>query len=186
MQRFHMTSGSNAHSSDPKDLSRREFLYYISGASIALFGAATCAAVSWFAREPTPDAEQTQVCEHLIHSLPTSSESPIVGEGEYFLVNIDQQLLALYDRCPFRNFGVKVKWVSSNNRYECPHCGSHFRLDGLCIDGPSPRGLDRYLIRVETKQGSFATPLTGDPVSIEGADSIFVDTCHLIVGPSVW
>lgn len=70
---------------------------------------------------------------------PTEEVTPLI-----FLVH-DQTLgfLALYSRDP-HGFGCEIKWVEANGRFEDPCGGSKYTRTGDYIDGPAPRGMDRF------------------------------------------
>jgi Rieske Fe-S protein len=78
--------------------------------------------------------------------------------------------------------GKLPKWVPINHRFECPGCGSKYHLDGTYIEGPTQRGLDRFVVEVTTPNGIYTTPPDGSPVNIEGATQIVVDTNRVIYG----
>ena len=75
--------------------------------------------------------------------LPPQKVAPIV-----FLVNDPERgLMALYARDPHR-FGCWVAWEESNRRFVDPCGGSKYTKQGEYIDGPAPRGLDRFGVSV--------------------------------------
>ena len=75
--------------------------------------------------------------------LPPQNINPII-----FLVNDPEHgLVALYARDPHR-FGCWVAWEESNRRFVDPCGGSKYTQTGEYIDGPAPRGLDRFGVSV--------------------------------------
>jgi cytochrome b6-f complex iron-sulfur subunit len=76
-------------------------------------------------------------------------------EGRLWLVNAKGDLFALSEKCP--HLGCKVPFCESSGRFECPCHGSVFDLAGEYIQGPAPRGMDRYPITV--KNGSVVADL---------------------------
>jgi hypothetical protein len=75
--------------------------------------------------------------------LPPQRLAPVI-----FLVNDPERgLLALYARDPHR-FGCWVVWEESNRRFMDPCGGSKYTRTGEYIDGPAPRGLDRFGVSV--------------------------------------
>ena len=75
--------------------------------------------------------------------LPPQNINPII-----FLVNDPEHgLMALYARDPHR-FGCWVAWEESNQRFVDPCGGSKYTQTGEYIDGPAPRGLDRFGVSV--------------------------------------
>ena len=86
-----------------------------------------------------------------------------VPEGRLFLTNAGGQLFALSQRCP--HLGCRVPFCDSSGRFECGCHGSIFDLGGEWIQGPAPRGMDRFA------------------VSVDG-DALLVDTAQLTEGPA--
>lgn len=166
--------------------SRREFLYYIWGASIALLLGEVTAGLLWFAFPRFKEGEFGGTFSFDPSALPAQGAPPDWNPGGRFHVsNTVNGLLALYGVCT--HLGCLPKWVSSNNRFECPCHGSKFEGNGIYIEGPAPRGLDRFpLVITYTDGTSVATPESGGPVPIDPArtiDSIVIDTGAKISGP---
>jgi Rieske Fe-S protein len=65
-----------------------------------------------------------------------------VIEGRLFIANASGHLFALSQKCP--HLGCRVPFCDSSGRFECPCHGSKFDLGGEWIEGPAPRGMDRY------------------------------------------
>jgi nitrite reductase/ring-hydroxylating ferredoxin subunit len=161
---------------------RREFLYYLGGASLALLGMGSIGLLARFLNPPLHEGIESGIFAVDLARIPQVGEWPVAfPNGRFWLVNTDKGLQALYGVCTFRE-GDLPKWVPTNNRYECPRCGSKFRLDGTYIEGPAQRALDRFVIEVTTSGSVIRTPEDGSPVSIEGATQILVDTNRLIYG----
>lgn len=104
------------------------------------------------------------------------------GEGRLWLANANGQFFALSQRCP--HLGCGVPFCESSGRFECPCHGSVFDIGGERISGPTPRGMDRYALTVESGilvadtdslvdgpepgASEFLTPAAG-PSCVEGA-----------------
>jgi cytochrome b6-f complex iron-sulfur subunit len=166
---------------------RREFLYYLSGASITLLTVGSIGALSHLWQIPQPDILKDFIFEVDLAKLPELERWPVAfPKGRYWLAHVDGGLLALYGVCTFmRGDGLEgclPKWVPTNYRFECPCCGSKYHLDGTWIEGPAKRGLDRFKLEITTSETVLVTPRDGSPVSIEGATQIRVDANHLIYG----
>ena len=71
-------------------------------------------------------------------------------------------LQALYRKCV--HLGCSVPFCSSSMLFECPCHASKYRLHGEFVEGPAPRGLDRF------------------PVVVEGG-KVVVDTGSVQTGP---
>jgi cytochrome b6-f complex iron-sulfur subunit len=57
-----------------------------------------------------------------------------------------QQLYALRTVCT--HLGCITTWQESQGKFKCPCHGSGFYRDGMNFEGPAPRPLERYAIRV--------------------------------------
>jgi cytochrome b6-f complex iron-sulfur subunit len=168
---------------DAKQVSRREFLYYLWGASAALLGAEAVGAGIWFSFPHIRYGRESGVFLIDFALLPTTSTSPNrFADGKFWIAMSDSGLRIFSAACPYR--GVSVKWVSRRNQFECPHCGRKFRIDGRKIqgEGPASRNLDQFPIEVRIPWGTRRTPPDGSPVDIRQATAIIVDTRFKILG----
>ena len=156
-------------------ISRREFLYYAWGGSMALLLAQTTGILIWFGLPRFRAGEFGG--EFTVTDIPQLGTAPgNFPQGKFWLSNTDEGIVALYKVCT--HLGCLYKWVDANDRFECPCHGSKYERDGTYIEGPAPRSLDRFAITVNTKGGTFTNNPLGDPVNVQGAqiDSVLVDT----------
>jgi cytochrome b6-f complex iron-sulfur subunit len=164
-----------------KPINRREFLFYIWGASIAVLLAQSAGAIIWFALPRFREGQFGGVFPIDPGTLPAVGAPPVGNPtGRFWLSNTPDGLLALSMVCT--HLGCLYAWVPANDRFECPCHGSKFEADGTYIEGPAPRGLDRFLITVSSPAGSSSTSADGAPVSVAGATTIAVDTGRKIRG----
>ncbi len=173
-----------ATDTETKGISRREFLYYIWGASIALLTAESVGTIIWFSLPRFRAGEFGGVFTIDPATLPPVGSSPAGNPaGKYWLANTQNGLLALSMVCT--HLGCLFKWVETNHRFECPCHGSKFEPDGTKIrgEGPAPRNLDRFAVTV-TKAGGATdeTSANGGPVNVAGATAIAIDTGKKIKG----
>ncbi len=146
----------------PKEgISRREFLYYIWGASLALFTAELTGLIIWFAIPRFREGEFGGNFTVSIDNLPGINEPPVANaEGRFWLVNLDTTqpnglmypapdetepiigVAAVYKVCT--HLGCIYSWNDATTRFECPCHGSKYRLDGRRVESPAPRTLDRF------------------------------------------
>lgn len=156
-------------------ISRREFLYYAWGSSIALLLAETCGVLIWFGLPRFRAGEFGGTFSLKAVPFPdmTPEDHP---EGKFWLSHSDQGVVALYKVCT--HLGCLYKWVDVNHRFECPCHGSKFELDGKYIEGPAPRSLDRFEITIVTTSGTFTTNAVGDPIQVDASSvsEIRIDT----------
>lgn len=71
----------------------------------------------------------------------------VYQEPDHGIVNDRKGLMTLSLRDP--HLGCRVQWCPSSQWFENPCHGEKFNRWGEWMDGPSPRGLDRYASRVE-------------------------------------
>ncbi len=164
-----------------KPINRREFLYYIWGASMAVFLAQTAGAIIWFALPRFREGEFGGVFSIDPATVPAVGATPVANPtGKYWLSNTPNGVLALSMVCT--HLGCLFKWVDATGRFECPCHGSKFEEDGTFIEGPAPRSLDRFAVRVVTPTGAIESDASGSAVKIDGATRIEVNTGRKIKG----
>ena len=188
-------------------LTRREFLYYLWGASIALFMAEMGGALVWFAFPRFKEGEFGGIINVPIADIPPPAAGPKdFPAARIWLVNIGEGRLsdgrqpdeyaikpgvkALYKICV--HLGCLYKWVPTNDRFECPCHGSKYLTTGARIDGPATRNLDAFPFEFVDAQGNVLAKSglmgsgkveEGDAVEIpEGAVALRIDTGQRIQG----
>jgi cytochrome b6-f complex iron-sulfur subunit len=164
--------------------SRREFLYYIWGASLALLTGQAVAGLIWFALPRFKEGTFGGVFTVTPDKLPDLNTAPLQEpSGRFWIANTDQGLLTLYAVCT--HLGCLPKWSDTNFRFECPCHGSKFELDGAFIEGPAPRNMDRFATTIEFTDGTEAVMDTdGSPIPLQGKTiaAIRVNTGSRILG----
>jgi len=189
-------------------LTRREFLYYVWAASVALFTAETAGALFWLALPRFKPGLFGAGFTIPIERMPLPDSPPLAfDEGRFWLVNVGPQtvadplhpsgftmgpgLLALDKACT--HLGCTFLWYEPQGAFVCPCHGSKFLIDGTRVHGPAARDLDRYQVRIldindqqlsVTKLGdanadhSVGFPITSPPQ----AAKIIVETGRRIQG----
>lgn len=152
--------------------SRREFLYYIWGASIALLLGEAGAGLIWFALPRFREGTFGGVFNFPVDKIPLENAAPAqVPEGRFWVSQPTEGLVVLFGVCT--HLGCLPKWSVTNHRFECPCHGSKYELDGKYIEGPAPRSLDRFQTTVTFEDGSTATmDSIGDPIPLDGRGNI--------------
>ena len=82
-----------------------------------------------------------------IVELRRPTRAPTSPQGRLFVANADDYLFALSQKCP--HLGCRVPFCESSGRFECPCHGSKYDLGGEWIEGPAPRGMDRYELTLD-------------------------------------
>lgn len=191
-------------------MTRREFLYYIWGASMALFTAEITGLIIWFAIPRFREGEFGGTFTVSTDALPSINDEPRnFPDGRFWLVNLDTSssegsermylaqdesepivgVAAIYKVCT--HLGCIYDWNVGNQRFECPCHGSKYRLDGRRIESPAPRSLDRFeLAALDADNQILATAEVGPdgtyaPLPIpDGTAQIQVNTGARLDGPS--
>ncbi|MDQ7026586.1 MAG: Rieske 2Fe-2S domain-containing protein [Anaerolineae bacterium] len=166
--------------------SRREFMYYIWGASMAmLLGQFTIVGL-WFAYPRFREGEFGGIFPFDPAEVPSLGSPPISNpSGHFWVSQTEEGLMVMYDVCT--HLGCLPKWVSTNTRFECPCHGSKYRINGTWIEGPAPRGLDLFPIEVTYEDGTVVTNETGIPIPLDPEKtiiSISVNTGTRVLGPA--
>ena len=116
---------------------------------------------------------------------PDEQPAPVVFKDGVFLVKWEGGLTALSARCS--HLGCTLRYNQRSRRFECPCHGSKFDLNGLFIEGPAPRGLDRFAITAVLSDGSQLESdengfiMVDDPGQVQ---ELIVHTGDKIQGPS--
>ncbi len=165
--------------------SRREFLYYIWGASLVMLLGQAGVAFIWFALPRFKEGTFGGVFSLTPDKIPANDTAPLnEPSGRFWVTHFDEKLAVLYGVCT--HLGCLPKWVDQNTRFECPCHGSKFQMSGQYIEGPAPRSLDRFPVTVVFADGSTAvTSADGGAIDIAGKDivSVSIDTGRKIQMP---
>jgi len=201
-------SAAAAPSPSVSPMTRREFLYYIWGASMALLLAETGGATIWFALPRFKAGEFGGAFTLDVGQLPSVDSGPKdFPDGRFWLVNLGpksaadsrqpkdypagQGVAAIYKVCV--HLGCLYKWVPTNDRFECPCHGSKYLANGVRVDGPATRNLDVFVIEALDANGKVlaktesgnpdADPKAGAPFLLpQGTVQIRIDTGKKIQG----
>ena len=78
-------------------------------------------------------------------SVPANTVLP-VPEARAYLTKVDDQVVAFSEVCT--HLGCRVPFIDETGRFECPCHGSVFTREGDYVEGPAPRGMDRFEVQV--------------------------------------
>lgn len=189
-------------------MTRREFLYYVWSASMALFMAEFGGAILWFALPRFKPGEFGGTFTLPVTEIPSADSDPKdFPAGRFWLVNVGPKrtadsrqpvdypvkegVVAIYKVCV--HLGCLYKWVTVNDRFECPCHGSKYLATGARVDGPARRNLDVFIMTAKDASGNIlaktkpgdpsSDPDAGGPIVLpSGAASIEIDTGKRIQG----
>ncbi|BCX04586.1 MAG: hypothetical protein KatS3mg053_2524 [Candidatus Roseilinea sp.] len=167
----------------PKGVTRREFLNYVWGASMALFLAQFAGITFFFAMPRFRAGEFGGKITVRADEFPQPNEAPVSNNaGKFWLVHTDAGINTLYKICT--HLGCIFPWSDAAKIFACPCHGSQFKLDGTYIAGPAPRDLDRFTFEVLDASGNvIAASTDGQPIPLPpGAESVVVNTGQKILG----
>lgn len=165
-------------------LSRREFLYYLWGASMAVFLAGGGGATIWFSLPRFREGEYGGVITVPVSEIPQPDSGPKeYAAGRFWLVNLAEASLqdprqpaeyplepgvrALYKVCV--HLGCIYRWVPTSDRFECPCHGSKYLRTGTRIAGPARRNLDTFLVQAVDASGNVLAENEAQMGSLEGS-----------------
>lgn len=188
-------------------ISRREFLYYIWGASIVMVTGELGYLLYLFLLPRFREGQFGGIFKKDIGALPEVNAPPVPDrEGRFWLVNLDtgqpnrrmfqnpdegpiKGVAAIYKVCT--HLGCIYDWNVANDRFECPCHGSKYRLDGRRYQNPAPRTLDRFKIQAVDAAGNMLAESSigaqGDyePLVLpDGTAELWIDTGARKQGPS--
>ena len=161
-------------------LSRREFLYYLWGISMAVAIAGGTGATIWFALPRFKEGELGGVVTVPVGEMPPPDSGPVsFADGRFWLVNLGPETIgdarqppdypvqagvkAIYMVCV--HLGCLYKWVDTQDRFECPCHGSKYLKSNARIDGPATRNLDVFVVEAVDAGGNVVgrtEPLLGE------------------------
>lgn len=169
----------------PKGVTRREFLYYVWGASMALFLVETVGVSVFFALPRFRVNQFGGIIKVNASDFPQPNAAPVANEvGKFWMVKVDEGIMANYKVCT--HLGCIYKWDDLGHRFACPCHGSQFELNGAYIAGPAPRGLDRFPFAIyDGSSNKIAESTDGKPIPLpDNAQTIWVDTGKKVTGKS--
>ncbi len=134
--------------SESKKITRRDFLKIAWGAAGALALLEAGGIVLKFLSPKAAEGEFGGVFTvGNVEDFPPGSVTPF-NAGRFYLVRLaDGGFLALYRKCT--HLGCAVPWDQTSGRFVCPCHGSEFEPDGMVLNPPAPRPLDRFPVIIE-------------------------------------
>ncbi len=131
---------------EPKNNSRRNFFVKAGwgGLTALSLGSTAIFARFFFPRvlfEPPTRVKIGEPSEFLPGTVDTRFKDK---NGVWIIRDEEDSLIAIKTVCT--HLGCTPNWIESRNKFKCPCHGSGFLRNGLNVEGPAPRPLDRYKI----------------------------------------
>ena len=157
----------------PKNVTRREFLTYVWGASMALLLTQTVGITVLFALPRFREGEFGGRIRVNVSDFPLVNGAPVPNNlGKFWMVTTDQGVMTHYKVCT--HLGCLYGWDDLGKRFACPCHGSQFAYDGEYLAGPAPRNLDRFAFEVYDERDNLIDESpNGDPLPLP-AEAAFV------------
>ena len=99
-----------------------------------------------FLLRPLPGSGLGGVVKTLPEEDVFSSTATYVRSAQSYLTRIDDEVVALWQKCP--HLGCRVSWCENSSEFECACHGSKFNRAGEVRSGPAPRGMDRFAVTI--------------------------------------
>ena len=64
-----------------------------------------------------------------------------------WIVRNTERLFVIYARCT--HLGCTPEWQLRENKFKCPCCGSVYTNEGMNVEGPAPRPMDRAHVELD-------------------------------------
>ncbi len=151
---------------EEKDFSRREFLSASTWAIGVFIGLGLAVPAALYVIGPALQDEEEQEWIRLGPTSRVEIGTPtlfkariqrqtgwIVNEEEvsvYVLTENGSDFIAMSNICT--HLGCRVRWISDQEQFFCPCHNGVFDKTGGVVDGPVPRPLDQYAVKVEDDQ----------------------------------
>jgi len=172
---------------EKKPMNRREFLNFAWLVSIGFFTVTSAGVTYLFSLPRFKEGEFGGIFTiGTVEELPDTSSPPAnYPKVKLWLSNTDAGVLALYKVCT--HLGCLYNWNNQEVKFICPCHGSQFEKNGTFIQGPAPRSLDRFVVQIESQDGTVLAetdPETGAPLPVPDDPNalIKVDTGRRVMG----
>lgn len=187
----------------PAPMTRREFLYYIWGASLLLFSGQAAASLLWFAYPRFRAGTFGGIFEVDASQIPAPDSGPkAFAGGRFWLVNVGDEnksdprnagvqtttgVKALYMVCV--HLGCLYGWEPATNKFNCPCHGSQYTPSGHRIAGPATRNLDCFTVQAVDANGGVLSEtatldgsLEASAIDVTNASKLLINTGSRIMG----
>ncbi len=162
---------ADTHDHDPEFITRTRFLSGVAVAGGAVLTAAILVPIVGFAVTDSVKEEEwrwidsgfplSDFTKGDVKSFAVSGETPVSDRRVFVRYDDDNVMVAIWNRCA--HLGCPVSYGGGN--YVCPCHGGAYDAEGRVTAGPPPRPLDRFDIKVVTKDGKDL----GQPGEVAGS-----------------
>jgi nitrite reductase/ring-hydroxylating ferredoxin subunit len=83
--------------------------------------------------------------DEVSYPIPPVDGATIDRDNQVILVRYQNRVLAFALTCPHQN--TALRWLSKENRFQCPRHESRYQPDGTYISGRATRNMDRFALR---------------------------------------
>lgn len=87
--------------------------------------------------------------DEVTYPLPAADGATIDRDNEVILVRWKNAVYAFALSCPHQN--TALKWLDSDQRFQCPKHKSKYQPDGTFMSGRATRNMDRFALRKDGK-----------------------------------
>ena len=95
--------------------------------------------------EPNPRVKVGNLAE--LAEMPLASVNQNYKNQGFYVVRCRKGIAALSTACT--HLGCALHWVAGERKFKCPCHGSGFTLEGINLEGPAPRPMERFKITVD-------------------------------------
>ena len=95
--------------------------------------------------EPDPRVKVGDLAE--LSEMPLESVNQSYKKQGIYVVRLRKGIAALSIVCT--HLGCALNWVEGERKFKCPCHGSGFTQEGINIEGPAPRPMERFKITVD-------------------------------------
>jgi cytochrome b6-f complex iron-sulfur subunit len=182
-----MAKEAPQNAGEKKPVNRREFLNFAWLASLGFLTVNMAGLTFLFSMPRFKEGEfgGTYTVGRASDLPPQGSPPENHPKVKLWLSNTDEGVMALYKVCT--HLGCLYNFNTQEDKFICPCHGSQFEKDGDFIQGPAPRGLDRFVVELidpDTNEVVAETDISGGPLPVPNENLIVrVDTGRRIPGP---
>ena len=144
--------GTEARTIADKTVSRRRFFYFIGWGFIGIFLTTTLGSVIrfFFPRIIYEPPTRYKVGHLFEYTLGVSGK--FKKQFRIWVVREVDKLYVIEAKCT--HLGCTPNWLAAEGKFKCPCHGSGFTPDGINIEGPAPRPLERFKVEL-TEDGEI-------------------------------